>query len=65
MTTVMQAPAAKVELKICERCGGLWMRPANSGWIYCALCKKQVNNLPAIKPRRKAAVKRAIAGDNR
>jgi len=36
----------KVELKICERCGGLWMRPAGSRWIYCGPCKAKVDELP-------------------
>lgn len=53
MTTMTRATEAKVELKICERCGGLWLRPANSGWIYCALCHKEVSALPPSKPRRK------------
>jgi hypothetical protein len=28
----------KVELKICERCGAIWLRPLNSGWLYCSAC---------------------------
>lgn len=35
-----------LELKICERCGGLWLRPAASRWIYCAGCKQKVSDLP-------------------
>ncbi|MCU1285016.1 MAG: hypothetical protein JWO13_1366 [Acidobacteriales bacterium] len=35
-----------LELKICERCGGLWLRPGGSRWIYCAGCKKKVSELP-------------------
>ena len=35
-----------LELKICERCGGLWLRPAASRWIYCGGCKKKVSELP-------------------
>ena len=35
-----------LELKICERCGGLWLRPAASRWIYCGGCKKKVAELP-------------------
>ena len=39
---------SKLELKICERCGGLWLRPAGSGWIYCGPCKVKVNDLPPV-----------------
>jgi hypothetical protein len=28
----------KVELKICERCGAIWLRPLNTGWTYCSPC---------------------------
>lgn len=28
----------KVELKICERCGAIWLRPLNTGWAYCHTC---------------------------
>jgi len=28
----------RLELKICERCGALWFRPASRSWIYCAAC---------------------------
>ncbi len=28
----------EVELKYCERCGGLWVRPCGSQRVYCADC---------------------------
>jgi len=28
----------KVELKICERCGVIWLRPLNTSWAYCGGC---------------------------
>jgi hypothetical protein len=28
-----------VELKYCERCGGLWLRPQGGGGVYCASCR--------------------------
>jgi hypothetical protein len=37
-----------LELKICERCGGLWLRPAGSGYIYCGPCKVKVDDLPPV-----------------
>jgi hypothetical protein len=29
-----------MELKYCERCGGLWLRPRGSGLIYCPSCAR-------------------------
>jgi len=28
----------EVELKYCERCGGLWIRPKGSQRVFCAAC---------------------------
>lgn len=35
-----------LELKFCERCGGLWLRPAGSAWSYCRGCKPLIDQLP-------------------
>jgi hypothetical protein len=35
-----------LELKYCERCGGLWLRPVGSGQIYCADCGRAMAELP-------------------
>ncbi|MFZ0774589.1 MAG: hypothetical protein WCA49_09150 [Candidatus Sulfotelmatobacter sp.] len=35
-----------LELKYCERCGGLWLRPAGGGQIYCVACGREVAELP-------------------
>jgi Zn-finger nucleic acid-binding protein len=34
------------ELKYCERCGGLWLRPAGGGQIYCVACGRAMGELP-------------------
>jgi hypothetical protein len=31
-----------LELKYCERCGGLWLRPVGSGEVFCAKCAREV-----------------------
>jgi Zn-finger nucleic acid-binding protein len=36
-----------LELKYCERCGGLWLRPAGGAQIYCMACAQQMAQLPA------------------
>lgn len=32
--------AIQLELKYCERCGGLWLRPKGSELIFCPPCVK-------------------------
>ena len=34
------------ELKYCERCGGLWLRPTGGGQIYCVACGRAMAELP-------------------
>jgi Zn-finger nucleic acid-binding protein len=36
----------RLELKYCERCGGLWLRPAGGTQVYCASCARQMSELP-------------------
>ena len=45
----------KLELKYCERCGGLWIRPQGSGHPYCAPCTVQIKNMlqPQARLRRR------------
>jgi len=38
----------KLELKYCERCGGLWLRPRGAETVYCAPCAEQVRDLPPV-----------------
>ena len=39
-TTVGQG--IQVELKYCEQCGGLWLRPARAGGVYCGNCRTRL-----------------------
>ena len=47
--------AIQLELKYCERCGGLWLRPRGSGLVFCASCARTVEELmppsPAVHSR--------------
>jgi len=45
----------QVELKYCERCGGLWLRPAGSGEVYCAGCGPEMAELPLPAEKRTRA----------
>jgi Zn-finger nucleic acid-binding protein len=50
-----------LELKYCERCGGLWLRPAGGEQIYCTTCARAMGELPpsSVEIRhRKALLKR-------
>ena len=40
------AEEAQFELKYCERCGGLWLRPMGGGQIYCVRCSREMAKLP-------------------
>jgi hypothetical protein len=41
----------RMELKYCERCGGLWVRECGAGAVYCASCQAKVADLPIPKKR--------------
>jgi hypothetical protein len=41
----------RMELKYCERCGGLWIRESGAGVVYCANCRPEVADLPAPKKK--------------
>jgi uncharacterized Zn finger protein (UPF0148 family) len=43
----------RMELKYCERCGGLWMRACGTGEVYCPACAAEMSDLPAGRRRRK------------
>jgi hypothetical protein len=59
----------RMELKVCEGCGALWLRTSNQGGIYCRSCRSRLSQLPAAKghhrllgPRRKPAGPPQTAG---
>jgi hypothetical protein len=48
------------ELKYCERCGGLWLRPVGGGQVYCVGCGRAMAKLPP--PSRRAETARMPVG---
>jgi hypothetical protein len=58
----MQGGEVLIELKYCERCGGLWLRPAGTKGVFCASCHgilaamPDPDEMPAVRPtgRRRA-----------
>ena len=41
----------ELELKYCERCGGLWLRVRGKDDVYCTSCTLQVSTSSNAKPR--------------
>lgn len=41
----MEFGAIQLELKYCERCGGLWLRPRGSDLVFCGPCAKVMAGL--------------------
>ena len=48
-----------VELKVCEGCGGLWLRARNHG-VYCRKCALLLSEFPAPRQRSRAGRKRKL-----
>lgn len=42
---------ARMELKYCEHCGGLWLRECGAGTVYCGNCQAKVADLPIPKKK--------------
>jgi Zn-finger nucleic acid-binding protein len=40
-----------VELKYCERCGGLWLRPQGEDVVYCRGCQEHMAAWPRAGER--------------
>lgn len=49
---IMDDVLIPVELKYCERCGGLWFRENEDEGIYCPGCAPEMAVLPPPKRRR-------------
>ena len=52
----MEGSEIQVELKYCERCGGLWLRPRGTNGVYCTGCRVCLAAMPnpGEAPPRKA-----------
>jgi uncharacterized Zn finger protein (UPF0148 family) len=57
----MEGQEIQVELKYCERCGGLWLRPQGTDGVYCASCRVRLAAMPnpGEAPPRKARRRKA------
>lgn len=52
-----------LELKYCERCGGLWLRPAGGGQIYCVSCARQIAEMPPASGRFDASSEEVVGSE--
>ena len=41
----------QLELKYCERCGGLWLRRKGMQRVYCTVCVPKMAELPPPRTR--------------
>jgi hypothetical protein len=53
---VTKQEGLRLELKYCERCGGLLLRPAGSGAVYCDTCGRDMAEV-AVRGRRREGKK--------
>jgi len=56
----MEGSEIQIELKYCERCGGLWLRPQGTNGVYCGSCRACLAAMPnrGEAPPRKARSRR-------
>ena len=59
----MESLEIRVELKYCERCGGLWLRPQGADGVHCASYRVDLAAMPdpGEAPPRKARRRKARA----
>jgi len=43
----------RLELKYCERCGGLWVRTWGTEDVYCLSCAVQMSDLPSVRRKKR------------
>ena len=68
MEAVMKQNYVELELKYCERCGGLWLRPQGTNGVYCGSCRVCLAAMPdpgeapprKARSRRKARVRATV-----
>jgi hypothetical protein len=51
---MLEIEIVELELKYCERCGALWLRPTGSSRVYCGSCAPKMAEiaLPEERPIR-------------
>jgi hypothetical protein len=49
-TDTLENNAGNVELKYCERCGGLFLRTPGAGTVYCGGCASRMADVDSSGP---------------
>jgi len=49
---VDEVEIVELELKYCERCGALWLRPSGTEQVYCPPCTLKMMSSPIIRRAR-------------
>lgn len=49
----------RVDLKVCEGCGALWIRNGLDAGVYCRGCAARLKEFPAPRRRRSTRVREA------
>lgn len=52
----------RVQLKVCEGCGGLWFRAEPAQEIYCHACAQRLSAFPKMRTKRRG---RPCKGESR
>ena len=47
----------RMELKVCEGCGALWVRTGATAGVYCRSCAGRLSQFPAPKSRRVSKIR--------
>ena len=64
MKTESEARICRLELKYCERCGALWVRPTGGDESYCGVCVGLMEEVPRAqrKPKTRRTAHREKQG---
>ena len=69
----MESQESRLELKYCERCGGLWLRREGANGVHCSACSAHFAGRPdpgdapceSARSRRKRKKRAANTGETR
>ena len=51
----------RLDLKVCEGCGTLWLRSVTSNGVYCRSCATRLSEFPAPRGKSRAGRKPRLA----
>lgn len=54
----------RMDLKVCEGCGALWLRVGGTNGVYCRGCVKKLADFPAPRGRHAGGRRRRTCGSN-